>query len=398
MAKVADVVVIGGGCAGAATTYFLAREGVSVILIEKENLASGCTGHGTGISRLNLRDTDNDAHAELSQRHIARLARIAPILEEETGFDVHYQVGPGMNVPLTDEAWEKMQAVGETEDGHVPLSAKAAHELEPGLGPDIPGVLWQPYRPRISGPRLTRAYAKAAELRGAEIRVGVEATGFELENGRVIGVHTSEGLVYCGAVVIAMGVGAAKAGQWLGVNIPVKPIKGEALRLTYSGPRAQHSLSPEGLRPGFVEQGHVLFRRDGIVSVGSTTENTGFEDQPTEAARDRLMRMALHLWPALENAEIKHHVHGLRPVPIDGIPILGPVTGYEGAYMLSGHAAVAHSAIYAEITRDMVMKGRTEVISSIEPFLLDRFEKGPVQAYGLMRETYEAESVVLGRG
>jgi glycine/D-amino acid oxidase-like deaminating enzyme len=392
-----DVVVVGGGCAGAATTYMLAREGLDVALVERSDLASGCTGHGTGISHLNLRDVDNPHHAELSAKHVRRLAKIIPVVESEAGVDVQYQVGPGMDIPLTEAAWQEMQEIG-PKHGRRVLSGEAARELEPGLGPEVMGALWEPYRPRVSGPKLTMAYAKAAKRRGAEIRTHESVLGVHISDGRLVGVKTTRGDISCGGVVFAAGVALSEMGKWLGVEIPVKPIKGEALRLTYHGPRGFHSLQPRGLRPGFVEQGHVLFRADGMVSVGSTTEDTGFEDEPTKAARERLMRMATFLWPDLVNAKIAHHVHGLRPVPRDGLPILGPIPGVEQAHILTGHAAVAHSAVYAEILKDYIMRGTTDVVSHPEAFSLNRFASAQPESevFGLIRTTKEAETILTG--
>jgi glycine oxidase len=394
-----DVVVIGGGCAGTATAYFLTRAGLKVTLLERDALASGCSSHGTGVSRLNFRDTDNTQHASLSRKHVARLARIIPVLEDETGMDVQYQRAPGMTIPLTDEAWERMVAIGSAE-GHKILTGDAARQLEPGLGPDIPGVVWEPYRPKVTAHLLAAAYAKAAVQRGAEVRLRTPAVGLEMKNGRVVGVKTANETIPCTAAVLAMGVWSPEASDWLGIRVPVKPIKGEALRLVYNGPRSQHVLTPEGLKPGYVEQGHLIFRLDGMVSAGSTVEDAGFDQTPTESARERIMRMAVHLWPSLADAKVSQHVTGLRPIPEDGLPMLGPVPGMEGAFILVGHSAVSRSALYAEITTDLLMTGTTNAIDSIEPFLMKRFleRSSDDNVYGVIREAREfAPTIAAGQ-
>jgi glycine oxidase len=388
-----DVVVIGGGCPGCAISYFLTRAGLKVTLLEKSHLAAGASDHGTGISRLNFRDTDMGAHADLSRKHIGRLERIIPLLEDEAGMSVECQRAPGMTIPLTDAAWEKMQRIGKAE-GHRVISGNAARELEPGLGPEIPGAVWESARRKVTAPLLTKAYAKSAEQRGARI-VFDEVLGIDIKNGRVAGVRTKSGPISCGTVVIAMGMWAPKAGEWLGVKIPIKPIKGEGLRLRYDGPRAQHFLTPEGMRPGFVEQGHVIFRMDGVVSIGSTMEDVGLDETPTDAARDRILRMAIHLWPALAKAEITERIVGFRPVPADGLPILGPVPGVDGAFIIAGHSAVSRSALYAEVVRDYVVDGNSRVLPSMEPFLLERFQRDqPAKVFGMIRETKEAAPVI----
>ena len=49
--RVADVVIIGGGCMGVSTACFLAQRGVSVVLVEKKYLASGPTGQSSAVIR-----------------------------------------------------------------------------------------------------------------------------------------------------------------------------------------------------------------------------------------------------------------------------------------------------------------------------------------------------------
>jgi len=390
-----DVVVIGGGCAGSAASYFLAKAGLRVVLLEKEALTAGSSGHSTGVSRVMLRDLDARDHATLNARAIPRLEKVVPLIEDETGMDVQYQPAPGMTIPMTEAAWEHMRAIAPG-GGQTLLSGSAARELEPSLGPEVIGAAWEPLRRKLDSQSLTKTYARAAELRGATIDYR-EAVGLRIVGGRVTGVETTTGVVECGNVVLAMGIDAAKAGGWLGVRLPVIPIKGEALRLRYEGPRAKHLLTPFGLRPGYVEAGHVIFRKDGVVSVGSTIEDSGYEDKPTEAARERIMRMATYLWPALESAVVTEHVHGLRPVPADGLPILGPVPGVAGAYVIAGHSVCACSAMYAEITTDLVTRGTTEAVDSLEPFSLRRFGDRPlaeIEVFGIVRHMRQAAPVI----
>jgi len=390
-----DVVVVGGGCAGSAAAYFLAKAGVRVTLLEKERLAAGSSGHSTGISRVMLRDLDATDHADLNSRAIPRLEKVVPLLEDLTGFDVQYQPAPGMTIPLTEDAWTQLRASAPTA-GHVILSGDAARELEPCLGPDVLGAAWEPLRRKLDSQLLTRTYARAAELNGAEITIG-ELVGIRLDGAGVTAVDTSVGTIPCGAVVLAMGVDAPKAGAWLGVDIPIIPIKGEALRLHHSGPRGNHLLTPLGLRPGFVEAGHIAFRRDGLVSVGSTIEDTGYDSRPTEAARDRIMRMACHLVPALESAEVAEHVYGLRPVPADGLPILGEVPGVRGAYLIAAHSVCATSAMLAEITTDLITRGTTDAVASVEPFSLTRFagrRLADIEVFGIVRHMRDARPTI----
>ena len=48
MPKTTDVVVIGAGVVGCSVAYYLAREGVNVIVLEREAIGSGASAHATG--------------------------------------------------------------------------------------------------------------------------------------------------------------------------------------------------------------------------------------------------------------------------------------------------------------------------------------------------------------
>ena len=91
----------------------------------------------------------------------------------------------------------------------------------------------------------------------------------------------------------------------------------------------------------------MISRLDGLVSVGSTGGRdydhqeahlgTEYDQQPTEGAKLELLGRALDVFPELAGAELVQQLAGSRPLSPDGKPIIGPVPGWEGIFLATGH-------------------------------------------------------------
>ena len=82
-----DVVVVGGGVMGASAAFHLAEAGVSVLLVEKNELASGSTSKAAGGVRANFSDELNiamgarslDLLADFPNRQVRKLIYIVRV-------------------------------------------------------------------------------------------------------------------------------------------------------------------------------------------------------------------------------------------------------------------------------------------------------------------------------
>jgi glycine/D-amino acid oxidase-like deaminating enzyme len=210
------------------------------------------------------------------------------------------------------------------------------------------------------------ALAQAAERRGVELRHG-EVVGLQGNGGRVSGVQLRSGEVIAAeAVVLAMGPWSQEAAAWVGLEIPVYPVRGQLLELLVPDPQLQASLSYNGM--------YVLHKADGITQAGTTYEpDSGFANHPTPGGLEAIMEAALRMAPSLEEAQVVEHVSGLRPAAGDELPLIGPIPGWQGVYMVTGHdrQGMGLSLISTRIIADLIAKGRSPV--PIEVFDPGRF-------------------------
>lgn len=107
---------------------------------------------------------------------------------------------------------------------------------------------------------------------------------------------------------------------------------------------------------------------DGQFYLGVTNEEAAWDVTPTDWAREQIQAQAARLVPAVADLRIVHHFAGLRPMPRDGVPFLGPVDGVPGFYVAVGHSGITLSPIHGKVISDLIVDGLTDVdISAYNP-------------------------------
>ena len=376
----ADVVVIGAGVVGCSVAYYLAREGVNVTVLEREAIGSGASAHATGSLGLLGAEFSPGPSFDLARASYAEFKRLVPELEDATGMDLLYQLRPSLRLALDDGEADLIRRSMAWQQPHVGMrwiDAQDVHAIEPRLGPSIVGAVYEDESAQLDSYRLNLALARGAELMGTGI-LHREVTGLLKSGETVSGVRTASEDIQCGAVVVAAGTWSRAFTSWLDFPVPVRPMKGERLLLSYPGePLAALISSPR--------RGHMISRMDGFTSVGSTGGRDydrrelflgeEFDRRPTETARLELLQRAVDVFPDLERAELVQQLAGSRPLSPDGRPIIGPVPGMENVLLATGHATkgIHLGPATGRIIDDYIRSGATRVVSDMAEFLPDRF-------------------------
>ena len=365
----ADVAIVGGGIAGCAVAYYLTTLGVRPIVVEREGVASAASGFAQGglylMSGAGLDGPLYPLGVESMRLH----HELYPTLREETGLDTLLASKPVLAAALNDSDIVELQSrqAWQTEKGFTAqwLDERAVRELEPGIGPEVLGALVTDDTWVLESDVLTKSLMQAAELRGAELRIGA-VEGLEWEGDRVTGVRLADGVVSCSNVVLAVGPWSAHLHAWIGVDVPVRPVKGEILRLRTEHPPAQPHIA--------WHDSYMVKKPDGLLWMGTTEDDAGFDREPTESAAQRIMAGAARIYPAIMDATIEVHTACLRPVTPDNAPIIGPVPGMQGVYIATGggrKGIMAGPAIGKSVA-ELIVHGKTNL--PVTSLGLDRFQ------------------------
>lgn len=332
MAESSDVVVIGAGAAGCATAFYLAEAGTRATVVERQGVASYASGYSAGgLNPLQGAQIPGPlapmAWASF-EMHLALWER----LEEASGVDFRAARIGSVDVAFDEGEFPRLdetRALFEAADGFSAEWVDGSELLreEPRLTGDALGGLRLFGNAALDSGLFTQALLRAAESLGAKVRhAGV--TALETSGGSVQGVVFDDGRIACDAVVVATGPWSGDAESWLGVSIPVEPLKGEILRLRPPGGPLAHDWAGAGVS--------LNDRAGGQAWVGATEQSKGWDVAPSEWARRTLSAGAARLMPSFADAELVLHTACLRPVTPDWLPILGRAPGWDNAYLATG--------------------------------------------------------------
>ena len=332
--RATDVVIIGGGAAGAGAAYYLGQRGIKVTILERESIGSKASGFNAG----GLNPLEGHGWPEPLQPMALQSFNLHQdlwgSLPGQTGIDYHGRLSSIIKVALDEnelpELRETLQIFNNApEPGFSAewLEREDVLALEPRVTPHALAGVRAVGNGALDGLEFTAALGVAAQQVGAEVVTGT-AVGLRLGNGRVEAVVTDDGEIPCGALLIAAGPWCRNAEPWLDIAIPVDPLKGQIIRMKPDGPGLEHELTGGG--------SSMYNKPDGLIWCGATEEEAGFDLSLTDEARESVTAKAMRLMPSLANAEVALHTACLRPVTPDWLPIVGQAPGWENVYICTG--------------------------------------------------------------
>lgn len=378
--RVAEVVIIGGGCMGASVAFHLAQRGVTdVVLVEREaQLGLGSTGRNAGGVRHQF---SHPANVQLSLESIGMLADFeaitgAPIDLHQDGY--LFLLSEPAHVATFRAAVAMQRRLGVAVDWLTPEEALA---LAPGIGIDGVEAATFGARDGISDPAgVTAGFAAAARRAGVEIRRGVEVTGLRVARGRVEAVETPAGDIPARIVVNAAGPWAARVAAMAGVTLPVSPLR---RHIFLAGPPSggwaaggpSGSVAAPSTRVLVIDFAtSFYFHREGanlLFGQGDPDERPGTDLSVNWSLLERILPVAARRLPALVDAPIVRAWAGLYEMTPDCMPIIGP-SGPDGCYTIAGFSGhgFQHSPAAGRVLADLIT-GRDPGLD-ISAFAFDR--------------------------
>ncbi|MBT7805747.1 FAD-dependent oxidoreductase [Candidatus Poribacteria bacterium] len=355
----ADVVIIGGGIIGLTCAYELARRDVDVIVAER-NARLGREGSWASLGLLRQRVTSDDPYGRIARYSADAYPDLAASVHEDSGIDPEYRRRGGLEVAVTEE---KLASLGRFMTFHASrglavewLEPQDIQAFEPVLSDACLGAILYADDAYVRPPRMLQALEAAFVARGGRVVTKFAASRI----GRGIGVTVESGrdTLHAGTVVIAAGAWSGLLERDVGLFLPVRPVRGQALM--YDAP-------PEILRRACgVEKTYVAQRDDGVLLVGSTREDVGFDSSTSAEGIADLKRRAAVACPALGEMDPARAWAGLRPAPARRFPYIGEVE--SNVWVATGHHRYGY--MLAPGTARVVADGITAVDT---PIPLDDF-------------------------
>lgn len=358
------VIVVGAGIVGSATAFRLAQAGLRVTLVDRG--APGSQASGKNAGHLNPIHLTPPRLVPFALECYEAQARLADDLAAMGCPGYGREPVRRILVALNREEAEGFKALQERFRGRESfptrlLDRDSLRSLEPRVTPEAVGGLLLEGTMSVDPLALTRVLAEAAVKRGARlVRARVEC--LETSGRHVRAVCTGDGPLPCDDLVLATGPWVAETEQWLGLQLPVRPLKGQLLRM-----RAPRGGLPYDLS---LNCGASLYRRGhNEVWVGGTEEDAGLDDTPTPEAREHLLAGAVRLMPEMADARLLEHTAALRPVTPDRMPILERARGWDNVVLANGggNKGVLLAAGMAVAVRELLLGERRETSTIVAP-------------------------------
>lgn len=353
------VVVAGAGMLGANIAYQLVTRGAQVTVVERSQPGRGATANS--FAWINAKKRPRP-YFDLSRLGIQAWRQIdrefSGTLPLVWGGSVEWRADAEPGARLLRDVGE-FQAWGYPVK---PIDAAALGTLEPRLRPGglAAGAHWTD-EGHIDPVGVTETVLAKAQMNGARLLCPAEVTGLDLAGGTLRAVRTSVGELEADVLVVACGTDTPRVAGFAGLHVPLKESPGVLVHVSPQPRLVQRVI----LAP----VGNIKQKPDGRVVAGSDF-GTGGGDT-SHAAGERLLKTMATVLPDLGSAGVEKMTRGFRPMPADGLPIVGFPSGHRGLYIAVMHSGVTLGPLMGRLAATEILDGvRAEPLA---PYRLERF-------------------------
>src|SRR5699024_210944 len=380
-----EVAVIGGGIVGCAVAYYLAESGRDVILIEKDDIASGTSSRCDG--NVSIVDKDPGIESQMSWISQELLADLRNKLDSSFEYRQRGSILGCDNEEEREAAvnWVKVQR--ESGLKFNVLDQKDIRNESPFFADDIPGGLECDTDSLVNPYLLCYALVDKAQKKfGLTVKTKAEVTNITKDTDFTI--HTVSGQVRAQNVVNAAGVWAPFIGKMLDIEVPIIPRKGHVLVGSRQEPVMMRNVMEFGYLMNKFERERIADERTakhGVALVleptesqnfllGSSREFVGYDSSVDIRVVETMARRALRFYPKMNDFKIIRAYAGFRPFTADHLPVVSAVDEVPGFYIAAGHEGDGISlATGTGKLMEQIMNEKSETIIPTEPLRYDRF-------------------------
>jgi glycine/D-amino acid oxidase-like deaminating enzyme len=316
---------------GCTVALHLARSAMRTILLERRGLCTEASGVNAGTLSMQHPPRPELVPYALGGRDRWRTA------PDWLGAEVGFRERGGLVLAFTEEEAEALETgMAERKAAGSPIevvSAKRAREIEPGLSEHPVLASYCALDGFANSSLLGGAFRRALVGAGVEVREQAPVTAIE-SGGDGFAVHAGGGVIGARRVVLATGVWSAQPLRWLGLAAPIGFVSNQMAVSECMGRVVARVIG--------VVAGNLSLKQadNGTVLIGGGWQGLGHpEKEGTAVLRHNLignLRVARHAVPALGQARIVRTWIGYRDDTPDRLPLVGPLPGIDGAFLIAG--------------------------------------------------------------
>ena len=364
-----DIIVIGGGTVGAAIAYGLAGLKQSVMLLDGSDRDYRAAQANFGLVWLQGKGMGLPAYQTLTRASVGLWRDFATEIEVLTAADLVYESNGGVVFCIGEEGFEnrraQLQRLHNQWNGGEPdwemIDRSSLEKLMPRarFGDAVSGASFGRLDGHANPLRLLMSLHEGIVRRGGVVRSSATVRRIERVGADFRLSLDGEELV-APRIVIAAGLGSVALAAQVGLDVPLRPQRGQVLVTERFEPFLP--LPASGLRQ----------TGEGTVMIGATQEETGFDLSTTSDAASRLSRKTVEIVPGLANAKLVRQWAGLRVMTPDGYPIYAQSQTHPGAFVALCHSGVTLAAFHARELARAIRDG--DLPDFYTPFHQRRFD------------------------
>ena len=383
--KFYDVIVVGAGIIGSSTAYYLKKQGVSkVLLLEKNQTASGGTGKSAAIVR-----------SYYSIPVMARLGKEAVKLfhnlKEEIGTDGGFNP-TGFTVLVSPDWLDKAKEVV-IMNQKLGINTEFVPEKEwekrfPWLNPEgLGAVVFEKDSGYADPVQTTDGFVESFKSKGGVFKDRTPVRELIREGNRINGVVLESGKIFCDSVVNSAGPWSKFLANSVQLELPIEAVREQdsiwEVRSKKGLPTSPvaNQIEATYMRP--MSDGRWLFGR-GYPKPYYECDPYNYKESADEEFLEDLYKRWCKRIPGLEGSKLLNSYAALYDVTPDWIPFVGPRDGIKGYYDASGGSGHAFKTgpIFAQELAEWITKN--VVKDDFKQFSYDRTKNGEmfVQAFG----------------
>ncbi|MEM7216284.1 MAG: FAD-dependent oxidoreductase [Pseudomonadota bacterium] len=352
------VAIVGGGIIGAAIAHELSRQNADVTLFDAGRKVAQATLGSFGW--INAHNHHNEHHFRLRLESIHCWQELA---RQHRDIPVRFIPAIDWDMP-TNEMADTVSAYNRLGYESAMLSLSDLKERFPNLSPGTDYAIVCPGDAVAVPEKIGEFFATQARNLGAKVIDDCEVSQLIPEDNSITGVVLNDQTHEFDAFVIAAGCGSTDILNPLGIELPMDNRSGLLVR-TNSQPKLIDAIvsAPEA---------HFWQMEDGTILAGENQAGET-EAEDIEAFSHSLIAKLKRLLPGTNNLCVENHSLGIRPQPLDGMPVMGATPQYSNLHLAVMHSGITLAPVVAKMISDEIMYDANEHLFA--PYRLNRFEQ-----------------------